>query len=441
MRTLFASLFAAAALGGGTWVWGQEGDLFEKLDANKDGFVTADEVEGEEQKAKIEQVLRKGDKDGDKKLTKEEFRAALKPAGEERAAEGAKDQPRPRREGVERDRPRPDAGYLEEMFKKWDANSDGKLTEEEVPENARTRFKQFLERNDDDGDKALSKEQAPRFIMMAMQPGLPEGGFRPDLQMAEQRFREWDANKDGKLTADEVPANLRERFTQILGRIDSEDKSITKEQFGRVAMGLLVPGGPPGFGPGGMPMPMAVLRVLDGDNDGELSKEEIEGAAKSLAKLDKNEDGKLTRDELMPGFAGGGFPGGPPLPGRPGEGRPDQRRPEGRPEGRPDARPGERRPGEGRPGANAEQIRARIKEMDKDRDGKISKEEAQDRIKENFDAIDANSDGSIDEAEIRARFQRGRPDGDRPEGRRRDGDRPAGRRPPAEGDEKAKERE
>jgi len=48
--------------------------------------------------------------------------------------------------------------------------------------------------------------------------------------------------------------------------------------------------------------------ALDADRDGELSAEEIEGAAAALKKLDKNDDGKLDRDELRPPHRG---PGGP----------------------------------------------------------------------------------------------------------------------------------
>ncbi|OHB67056.1 MAG: hypothetical protein A2V70_15285, partial [Planctomycetes bacterium RBG_13_63_9] len=45
---------------------------------------------------------------------------------------------------------------------------------------------------------------------------------------------------------------------------------------------------------------------------------EMEGAAAALKKLDKNEDGKLDRDELRPPFGGPGGPGGPPMPGQAG---------------------------------------------------------------------------------------------------------------------------
>lgn len=143
----------------------------------------------------------------------------------------------------------------------------------------------------------------------------------------------------------------------------------------------------PGRPPGGPP----IIAALDADRDGEISSEEIENAVAALKKLDKNGDGKLTREEMFGDFGGRG-PGG--------------------------------RPG----GFNPEQFVARILEADKDGDGKLSKDEAPERMRDRFDQIDGNKDGFIDKAEITAMMQQfgrgrgeGRPDGDRPRGGRPEG--------------------
>ena len=126
--------------------------------------------------------------------------------------------------------------------------------------------------------------------------------------------------------------------------------------------------------------------ALDADHDGELSAAEIDNAPAALRKLDRNRDGKLTREELRPPRDAQGRGEGPP-------GRRD-------------------RP----PGALIE----RLMQMDQDGDGKVSRKEAPENM-QNFDRFDANGDGFIERSEAekvaeRIRNRLGPPEG-RPERR------------------------
>lgn len=56
------------------------------------------------------------------------------------------------------------------------------------------------------------------------------------------------------------------------------------------------------------PPPPPILVIFDADRDGVISKDEIDDASDALAKLDKNGDGEITREELRPPS--------PPPPGR-----------------------------------------------------------------------------------------------------------------------------
>ncbi|MDX1947473.1 MAG: EF-hand domain-containing protein [Pirellulaceae bacterium] len=387
MRKLFLSAIAVAGLTGAAF--GAEGDdLFTKLDANKDGFVGPDEV-GADQKSLFERLLRNADKDGDKKLSKDEFAAGLKGGEEPR-------QPLPGAGGPGR----PGGAQFNpgEIFDRFDANKDGKISKDEAPD----RMKENFDRLDSNSDGGVTQEELRRAFAAGGPPGAPGNpAARPDGKQAEELFDRTDANSDGKLTKDEVPEDKREGFSRLLERIGAD--SVTKEQFVRFmqAQGGGVPGQPgsgrpEGGPPGGFRPPL--VAALDADGDGELSSGEIEAASKSLLKLDKNSDGKLTRDEL-----------GPP-PGSPG------------------GRPGQPGPGEAAGRFVAEMI-SRAKAADANNDGKLSKDEAPDRLKENFDRIDRNSDGFIDETELRQMIERMREGfgAGRPEGapRRPDGERPA----------------
>ena len=185
MRKNFAEWMAGAMLlSPGVLVAQDDGDLFSKLDTNKDGVVSADEVP-EQQKALFERLLRNADKDSDKKLNKDEFQAGLKPDEGAKAPLGGAGFPgRPGGGGF------PFGGIgpaqLEAQFDRMDANKDGKLTKDELPEGGREMIGRMLERL---GGEAITKEQFTRAMNMMGQaggrPGQPPGPPGACLPVAE----------------------------------------------------------------------------------------------------------------------------------------------------------------------------------------------------------------------------------------------------------------
>jgi Ca2+-binding EF-hand superfamily protein len=260
-------------------------------------------------------------------------------------------------------------GQDADLFGRLHKNGDGQVGPDEVEGDAKVVFERMLRNADANQDGKLSKEE---FTKGSRRPegerpsGAPEGPAE-----GARLFDRFDANKDGKLSKDELPERMRENFD----RVDADKNgSISIEEFRRaaVASGMLGanPGGPGQVRPEQL-VGAVVLKALDADGDGSLSASEIADASKALAKFDKNGDGKIDRDELLAAAP--------------------------RPEGRP-----------GLPGAagNAEAFARRLKEADKNGDGKISKEEAPDRLRENFDRLDGNSDGQLDETEIKRFLER-----------------------------------
>lgn len=78
-----------------------------------------------------------------------------------------------------------------------------------------------------------------------------------------------------------------------------------------------------GFG-GFRPPMHPIQQALDANNDGIIDEAEMKGAYAALKKLDKNNDGQITVEEMRPegGMGRGGFGGGPGGPGGPdGQGR------------------------------------------------------------------------------------------------------------------------
>ena len=162
------------------------------------------------------------------------------------------------------------------------------------------------------------------------------------------------------------------------------------------------PGGPGGISR--MLQALPLFAALDDDKDGEISSAEIENAVAALKTLDKNEDGKLSGEELRPEFGRGGFGAGGP--GRGGFGG-----------------------GPGGPGGDPEAMVDRLMEMDKNGDKKLAKDEVPERMQRVFENGDEDEDGLLTREELvemakqrrgrggfgRTRGGQGRDRGDRPQ--------------------------
>lgn len=339
---------------------------FEMLDRNKDGKVSLEEVP-EQFRDRVKPLF---DRLGKTEVTAEEFGRFGGPGG----AEGQ----------------RPEPGTL---FKQFDKNGDGKLTKEELPEPMRDRMAPLFERL---GETELTLDDFSRAAEQFRgrpegRPGqAPEG--RPPLGNPEEMFGRLDANGDGKVTVNEAPERAKQIVTMALRRAGKDaDGSLTKEEFlknlptpprgegqvgqrrpegdrppeGRRPDGERRPEGdrgpdarrpdgerrdgdrpPEGRRPDGERRPEGargpiLMRKLDTNSDGRISKDELSKLADLFEEIDTNHDGYLDPSELL---------GGPMGPPREFDGpRPQDRRPEGdrppegrRPEG--DRAPDARRP-------------------------------------------------------------------------------------------------
>ncbi|HEX4132343.1 MAG TPA: hypothetical protein VHZ24_20090 [Pirellulales bacterium] len=387
MKRLVALRFltAAGVLSVATSLAAAEGDaakgdrdaLFGRLDTDGDGVISKDEVPDAQQRM-FERLLRNGDKNDDGKLSKEEFMAAgagERPAGDRPGAASGRGGDTGRRpEGAE-----PQA---EEIFASRDENKDGKLQRDEVPEERREGFDRMVEHFDADGDKALSLDEFKKGLAMMRSGGAagagqaqraPEG--RPGAGAGGMGggglFGALDTNHDGKLSGDEIAA-----ASESLKKLDKDgDGTITgQEAFagmpGRDMPRGGTPGAPGSAAGGGNEMAKQMIARADANGDGKLSKDEAPDRLRdNFDRVDRNGDGFVDASELGVVVGGGGRPGAP---------------------------------GAGGAGGGGDMAKQILSRNDANNDGKLSRDEAPDWMKNNFDKLDRNSDGFLEASELQA---------------------------------------
>lgn len=232
----------------------------------------------------------------------------------------------------------------DDLFTKLDANKDGFVALDEVPEGQKSLFERLLRKAGKEDEKKLNKvlfaaalksEEAPKQPLGgAGPPGRPGGGQGMNPR---QIFDQFDANKDGKLTKDELPPRLQENFA----RLDSDNNgTVSPDEFGRAGgPGMLRPPGAPGNGIPNDPQQLAGLfDRTDANSDGKLTKDEVPEERVFMRRIfEQVGSDSLTKEQFIKAMAQAG--GQPGAPGRRPESAPRPEGPAGAPERRPDGAP------------------------------------------------------------------------------------------------------
>lgn len=325
------------------------------------------------------------------------------------------------------------------FFEAYDANKDGKVVREEIPEAMRPRMERLFQEagkdaltvedferrpvampkpkeptlfelmdNDKDGfvtraeiDWAASDATSPVASLasgplFAALKGSDKEKFTNTEMMAlllpivkqEERKRTFmalDVNKDGKISVEEAPQQYRGSLERLMSNSKLPLSSkVTFEQFEEL---LATPAEQPE--PQASNRVPAAFQLLDANRDGLLSTEEFfaEDAVQRLSRLDSNLDGLLSVAEFMGSVPGASSEPMRKLPIR----EPQPSQPEMRPGVQPLPQP---------PAPDNTFVEKFFARFDKDKNGKITTDEVPKQTAAQFGSLDIDGDGAVSRAEM-----------------------------------------
>lgn len=257
-------------------------DILKVWDANGDGVLTKDEIPDAGIFAKV-------DKNKDGKATREEVAAFLglgKPEPVKKDAANKKTKKDKTAAAIKE--PRTVKELVDDFFRRYDKDKDKQVTRKEYPTGGQTFAAWDKNKND-----ALNRREVTRYIKAdlrarRMRPN-PNNFFelfdlnrdkkvtRKEYTGPRDFFRRYDHNKNGAVTVDEINAGPDQGRTSM--KVMKGDKKFM------------------GDGPTQMPR-RGLLDRYDQNKDGRITLEELDGAESVLTRLDKNRDGVLSGSEV-----------------------------------------------------------------------------------------------------------------------------------------------
>jgi Ca2+-binding EF-hand superfamily protein len=200
------------------------------------------------------------------------------------------------------------ADGVDNIFAVWDANRDGILTPDEIPDEA------IFGKVDADGDGKITRAEVAAFLGLKPEPPKPDApkpGKGEPLKKPEEKkseaapaveprtlkeriddfFRRYDADKDGKVRKDEFKGASDEQWQEY---DRTRDGALNRREAARFVEDQLEAAKR-------NPRPDNFMELFDLDRDKRVTKREYDGPGQFFRQYDRDNDKVVTEAELAMG--------------------------------------------------------------------------------------------------------------------------------------------